>query len=95
MPTDLYTQALRNNAKIEYYPAEEKFLFRPALGLEVRNRRQLLERLREYEREGLGGIPKSEVEEALPHPEKSIKVCWSFVATNLSNLQQPPLQSGI
>ena len=41
----------------------------------MRNRRQLLERLREYEREGLGGIPKSEVAEALPNPEKAIKVC--------------------
>lgn len=68
------SQALRNNPKIAYYPDEEQFLFCPALGLEVRNRRQLLERLRKNEREGLGGIPKSEVEEALPNPEKAIKV---------------------
>ena len=77
------SQALKSNAKIEYYPDEEQFLFRPALGLKVRNRRQLLERLREYEREGLGGIPKSEVAEALPNPEKAIKVCACVCSVSL------------
>ena len=46
----------------------------PALGLDVRNRRQLLEKLREYDREGLGGVLMSEVKEALPNPEKAVQV---------------------
>lgn len=50
----------------------------------MRNRRQLLERLREYEREGLGGIPKSEVAEALPNPEKAIKVCVCVCVCSVS-----------
>lgn len=50
----------------------------PALGLDVRNRRQLLEKLREYDREGLGGIPVSEVKEALSKPDKAIEVRGSI-----------------
>ncbi len=60
--------------KIKYYPEGERFLFQPSIGLDVRNRRQLLVKLAEYEREGLGGIPMSEVKEALHKPEKAVKV---------------------
>lgn len=50
------------------------FLSQPTLGLEVRNRRQLLARLKEYDHEGLGGIPLSEIREALAHPDKAMSV---------------------
>ena len=71
-------QALKGNVKIAYYPGpdEDQFLFRPALGLDVRSRRQLLEKLMEFEREGLGGVLMSEVKEALHNPEKAVKVSW-------------------
>ena len=69
-------QALKGNAKIAHYPSpgEDLFLFRPALGLDVRSRKQLLEKLMEYERKGLGGVLMSEVKEALHNPEKAVKV---------------------
>ena len=70
------TQALKGNAKIAHYPSPEEdlFLFRPALGLDVRSRKQLLEKLMDYERKGLGGVLMSEVKEALHNPEKAVKV---------------------
>ena len=46
----------------------------PVLGLNVRNRRQLLEKLRDYDRRGLGGIPMSEIREALHNPDKAVTV---------------------
>ena len=46
----------------------------PSLGLEVRNRRQLLERLKENDHKGLGGILMSEIREALHSPEKAMAV---------------------
>ena len=49
-------------------------LLQPTLGLEVRSRRQLLERLRDNDRRGLGGIPMSEIREALQHPDKAMAV---------------------
>ena len=46
----------------------------PTLGLEVRNRRQLLERLRDNDRQGLGGIPMSEIREAVHNSDKAMAV---------------------
>lgn len=46
----------------------------PTLGLEVRNRRQLLERLRYNDQNGLGGIPMSEIREAVHNPDKAMAV---------------------
>jgi hypothetical protein len=44
----------------------------PMLGLEVRSRRKLLERLRQNDQRGLGGIPMSEIREALHNPDKAM-----------------------
>ena len=49
-------------------------LAQPTLGLGVRNRRQLLERLRDNDRQGLGGIPVSEIREAVHNPDKAMTV---------------------
>ena len=67
-------EALQSNPKIQFYPAEKKYLFKPALGHNVCNRKQLLSRLREDERDGLGGILLSEIKEAVYSYEKVIKV---------------------
>lgn len=66
--------------KLKYYPESERFLFQPSIGHDVRNRRQLLAKLVEYEREGLGGIPMSEVKEALYKPEKAVQVKMAAVS---------------
>ena len=50
----------------------DSFLFKPSLGLAVRNRKQLLAKLRECEHLGLGGVLMSEVQEALAEPEKAV-----------------------
>lgn len=67
-------QALRNNDKVEYYPDRECFLFKPTLGLNVRTRRQLLQRLKVNDEEGLGGVLVSEIREAVHSPDRVIKV---------------------
>lgn len=66
-------QALKENAKIEHYPNSDKFLFKPSLGIGVRNRHQLLHKLQELDRDGLGGVLMNDIKEALPNPDKSIK----------------------
>ena len=63
----------------------------PTLGLEVRNRKQLLERLRENDREGLGGIPMSEIREALHSPDKAVTVSQSHIAPLPSSPPPPSL----
>ena len=69
------------------------FPMQPTLGLEVRNRKQLLERLRENDREGLGGIPMSEIREALHNPDKAVTVSKSHTAPLLSSPPPPSLHS--
>ena len=67
-------QALKNNEKVEYYPEGECFLFKPALGLHVRTRKQLLQRLKVNDEEGLGGLLMSEIREAVHSPDRVMKV---------------------
>lgn len=66
--------ALSSNLKVDFYPEEESYLFKPALGHGVCNRRQLLAKLRDNELKGLGGIAISDINEAVHHHEKAIKV---------------------
>lgn len=66
-------EALASNPKIELYP-EGKYLFKPVLGHDVCNRKQLLARLREHELKGLGGILVSDIKETVYNYEKAIKV---------------------
>lgn len=66
--------ALASNPKVEFYPEEERYLFKPALGHGVCNRKQLLERLRTNELKGLGGIAVSDIKEAVYNHEKALKV---------------------
>ena len=40
----------------------------------MRNRRQLLERLKENDQKGLGGVLMSEIKEALHNPDKAMGV---------------------
>lgn len=46
----------------------------PSLGHGVRNRLQLLNLLREHEKEGLGGIKMADVVESIPNAERAIQV---------------------
>lgn len=67
-------EALLSNPKVHFSADSRRYLFKPALGLGVRNRRQLLELLKEWEREGKGGMMMSDVREAVYNPERAIKV---------------------
>lgn len=66
--------ALASNPKVEFYPEEGRYLFKPALGHGVCNRKQLLAQLREHEQKGLGGITVSDVKEAVYNYDKALKV---------------------
>ena len=67
-------EALKHNPKIDFSSEQESFLFLPSLGGNVRNYKQLLKKLMEYDRMGLGGIPTSEIKEALSNPDKALHV---------------------
>lgn len=69
----LLNEALKDNAKVLYYPDGERFMFKPALGLGVKNRRQLLQLLQERDEQGLGGVLLSDVQEAVYKPDKAVK----------------------
>lgn len=66
--------ALVSNPKIQFYPEEDHYLFKPALGHDVCNRKQLLSKLRDNEQKGLGGITTSDIKEAVYKHEKYVKV---------------------
>lgn len=66
--------ALADNPKVQYYP-EEKYLFKPALGHDVSNRKQLMAKLRDNELKGFGGTTVSDIKEAVYNHEKALKVC--------------------
>ncbi len=66
--------ALIENPKIAFYQEEAKFLFKPSLGHQVNNRKQLLAKLRDNELLGTGGILMSDIREAVHNPEKAMKV---------------------
>ena len=66
--------ALASNPKIAFNPDESKYLFKPALGHGVCNRKQLLAKLRDNEMKGLGGLTLSDIKEAVYNYEKAIKV---------------------
>ena len=70
-------EALRSNPKIHFATDSQRYLFKPTLGLGVRNRRQLLELLKDWEREGKGGMMMSDVREAVYNPERAIRVSWA------------------
>lgn len=72
--TEWLVEALRSNPKVHFAAESETYLFKPALGLGVRNRRQLLELLKEWEREGRGGLPMSDVREAVHNPDRAVRV---------------------
>ena len=71
-------EALASNPKMQFYPNEDKYLFKPALGHDVCNRKQLLARLREHELKGLGGILVSDIKEAVYNCDKAIKVIYLY-----------------
>jgi len=66
--------ALTSNTKVLFSREEDSFIFKPALGHHVRGKKQLLTRLQDYDREGLGGITMTDICEAIPKPEKTVKV---------------------
>ena len=66
--------ALASNPKVKFYPDEGRYLFKPALGHGVCNRKQLLARLRENELMGLGGLTLTDIKEAVYNHEKVLKV---------------------
>ncbi len=70
--------ALASNPKIMFYQEEGRYLFKPALGHGVCNRKQLLAKLCENERLGLGGLTLSDIKEAVYNHEKVLKVCNKF-----------------
>ncbi len=65
---------LKNNVKMEYDASSESFLFKPALGLRVRNRKQLLKHLRENDQQSTGGTLLGEIKESIYEPEEAMKV---------------------
>ena len=67
-------EALRLNPKVHFSEVDETYLFKPTLGLGVRNRRQLLELLKEWEQDGKGGMLMSDIREALHNPDRAVKV---------------------
>ena len=73
----LIQDALHSSLKVAFYPEEERYLFKPALGHGVRNRKQLLAKLRDNELRGLGGITDSDIKEAVHRHDKAMKVCFS------------------
>ena len=66
--------ALGSNPKIQFYPEEGRYLFKPTLGHGIRNRKQLLAKLSDNDQKGLGGITMSDIKEAVHKHEKAIKV---------------------
>lgn len=68
--------ALRDNLKVAFYPEEELYLFKPALGHGVCNRKQLLAKLHDNELKGLGGLTISDIKEAVYRHETALKVCF-------------------
>ncbi len=84
-------EALQSNPKIHFTTDSERYLFKPSLGLGVRNRRQLLELLKEWEREGKGGMMMNDVREAVYNPERAIRVSPSCHGWYISYLYYVPL----
>lgn len=68
--------ALASNLKVQFYPEEERYLFKPSLGHDVCNRKQLLAKLRDNEEKGLGGIVLSDIKEAVHNHERAIKASF-------------------
>lgn len=64
-------ETLKSNPKIEYKVGTDKFVFQPTL--KIKNRHQLAALLERNDREGLGGIKLSDVEEALANPQRAIR----------------------
>ena len=75
-------EALSSNPKVQYYP-EEKYLFKPSLGHDVSNRKQLLAKLRENELKGLGGTTVSDIKEAVYNHEKALKASTTMIMHSL------------
>ena len=71
--------ALTGNAKVKYSPKDDVFVFKPALGPDVRSRKQLLAKLRDCDMEGSGGITMSNIKEALHNPDKVVKVIKPYI----------------
>ncbi len=64
---------IKDNIKMQYDAPSESFLFKPILGLHVRNRKQLLRYLRENDLDSRGGTLLSEIKEAVHEPDKVMK----------------------
>ncbi|XP_065897302.1 transcription initiation factor IIE subunit beta-like [Dysidea avara] len=64
-------ETLKENPKIEYKIGVDKYVFQPTL--RIKNRHQLAALLERNDREGLGGIKMSDVEEALSNPQRAIR----------------------
>ena len=70
--------ALASNPKIKFDHNENHYLFKPALGHGVCNRKQLLTKLRDNELKGLGGLTLCDIKEAVYNHEKVLKVGTSI-----------------
>ena len=66
--------ALTSNTKVKFISEKDSFVFLPALGHQVRCKKQLLMRLRQYDMQGLGGITMTDITEAIPKANKIVEV---------------------
>lgn len=66
----LITEALPNNPKIQ--EIDGKYLFKPPLP--VRDRKSMLKLLRQHDMKGHGGVLLDDIQESLPHCDKTMKV---------------------
>ncbi|ROT69388.1 transcription initiation factor IIE subunit beta [Penaeus vannamei] len=71
----LITEALPNNPKIQ--EIDGKYLFKPPLP--VRDRKSMLKLLRQHDMKGHGGVLLDDIQESLPHCDKTMKMLDSEI----------------
>lgn len=81
--------ALTTNTKVKFFPEEDTFIFKPAIGHQVCNRKQLVARLRGNDLEGLGGITMTDIREALHNPDKVVKVYRTYIQHKIVVISTP------
>lgn len=67
----LESEALQSNHKIDVSPDGRRFAFKPVY--KIRDGKSLLRLLKQHDLRGIGGILLEEVQESLPHCEKTLK----------------------
>lgn len=67
----LQTEALQSNPKIDVSLDGMRFVFKPVY--KIRDGKSLLRLLKQHDLKGIGGVLLEDVQESLPHCEKTLK----------------------